>query len=390
MGALDDCYSIADLRLAAKKRLPRGLFEFVDRGVEDDIAPAHNRSAFTRIKLRHRALKNVDNVDLGCTLFGKRSEFPYAISPTGIPSLCWYNGELELAKAAAKMGIPIALATGSITPMERLAQEAGGRLWFQVVVWNERELTMNQIQRAKAAGYEALIVTVDFGISSNRSHNVRNGFAVPFRFNRRNIPDLMTHPGWCLSVMGKYLRDGGLPRHVNYPEGQQRSIFARMGETKVLHAMRSLNADWEDLKRIRDAWPGILIVKGLQHADDALRSIDCGAQGIVVSNHGGRLMDSAAASLDTLPEIAAAVGNKCEILLDSGVRRGSDIVKALALGAKTVMAGRPTIFGVATAGQAGGEAALKMLKREYMQTLGFIGCHSAAEIGPEVLGPSHD
>ena len=288
------------------------------------------------------------------------------------------------------MGIPIALATGSITPMERLAQEAGGRLWFQVVVWNDRDLTMNQIKRAKDAGYEALVVTVDFGISSNRSHNVRNGFAVPFRFNRRNIPDLMTHPRWCMQVMGKYLLNTGLPRHMNYPEGQQRSIFARMGETKVLHAMRSLNANWDDLGRIRDAWPGILIVKGLQHADDALRAVERGAQGIVVSNHGGRLMDSAAASLDTLPEIAAAVGDKCTILLDSGVRRGSDIVKALALGAKTVMAGRPTIFGVATAGQAGGEHALKLLRREYMQTLGFVGCHSAAEIGPDVLGPSHD
>jgi len=178
-----------------------------------------------------------------------------------------------------------------------------------------------------------------------------------------------------------------MPRHTNYPEGHQRSIFARMGATKVLHAMRSLNATWEDVKWLRDAWPGPLIIKGIQHADDALRAIDGGAQGIVVSNHGGRLMDASVATLDVLPEIAAAVDGKATILLDSGVRRGSDIVKALALGADAVMFGRPTIFGVAAGGQAGGEHALKLLSREYMQTLGFVGCRSAAEVGPEVIGP---
>ena len=388
MSAVDDCYSIEDLRLAAKKRLPAGFFNFIDYGVEDNIAPKNNRDAFARIKLRHRGLADVDNVDLGATLFGKRAAFPYAISPTGAPGLCWYDGELELAKAAAAVGIPISLATGSVTPMERLIGESGCRLWFQVVVWEDRELTFSQIKRARDAGVEALIVTVDFGISSNRAHNVKSGFGAPFSFNRRNIPDLACHPRWLLSVIGRYIANGGIPRHVNYPPGYQRSIMARMGATKVLHAMRSHNAVWDDLSRIRDLWPGPLIVKGLQRPDDALRSVEKGAQGVVVSNHGGRLMDAASASLDTLPEIAAAVKGKATVLLDSGIRRGTDIVKAIALGADAVMAGRPTLFGVGAGGRAGGEAALNMLKNEYMQTLGFIGCKSAADITRDVLGPA--
>ncbi len=388
MSIVDNCYSIEDLRLAAKKRLPWGFFNFIDYGVEDNIAPKNNREAFARIKLRHRGLVDIDNLDLGTTLFGKRSEMPFAISPTGAPGLCWYDGEVELAKAAAAVGVPISLATGSITPLERLIDESGCRLWFQVVVWEDRELTLSQIKRARDAGVDTLIVTVDFGISSNRAHNVRSGFGAPFSFNRRNLPDLACHPQWLFGVIGRYIANGGIPRHVNYPPGYQRSIMTRMGATKVLHAMRSRSAIWADLDRIRDLWPGPLIVKGLQRPDDALRSVEKGAQGIIVSNHGGRLMDAAAASLDTLPEIAAAVKGKVTILLDSGIRRGTDIVKAIALGADAVMAGRPTAFGIAAGGHAGGEAALKMLKNEYMQTLGFIGCRSAAEITPDVLGPS--
>ena len=388
MSVVDHCYSIEDLRLAAQKRLPWGFFNFIDYGVEDNIAPKNNREAFARIKLLHRGLVDVDNVDLGTTLFGKRSELPFAISPTGAPGLCWYDGELELARAAAAVGVPISLATGSITPMERLVAESGCRLWFQVVVWEDRELTFSQIARARKAGADALIVTVDFGISSNRAHNVKSGFGSPFSFNRRNLPDLVCHPRWVIGVIGRYMANGGIPRHVNYPPGYQRSIMARMGATKVLHAMRSHNASWDDIGRIRDLWPGPLIIKGLQQPDDALRAVEKGAQGIVVSNHGGRLMDAAAASLDTLPEIVAAVKGKVTILLDSGIRRGTDIVKAIALGADAVMAGRPTAFGIAAGGQAGGEAALNMLKNEYMQTLAFVGCKSAAEITREVLGPS--
>ena len=387
MSVLDTCYSIEDLRLAAKKRLPWGFFNFIDYGVEDNIAPRNNRDAFTQIKLLHRGLADVKNPDLGVTLFGKRAELPFAISPTGAPGLCWYDGELELAKAAAKVGVPISLATGSITPMERLIEKAGCRLWFQVVVWQDRELTFSQIRRAREAGVDALIVTVDFGISSNRAHNLLSGFGSPFSFNRRNFPDLACHPRWLLGVIGRYMLNGGIPSHVNYPPGHQRSIMAWMGDTKVLHAMRGQDAVWDDLKRIRDLWAGPLIVKGLQRADDAVKSVEIGAQGVIVSNHGGRLMDAAAASLDTLPAIVAAVKGKATILLDSGVRRGTDIVKAIALGADAVMAGRPTAFGIAAAGQAGGEAAINMLKNEYMQTLGFVGCKSAAEITHDVLGP---
>jgi isopentenyl diphosphate isomerase/L-lactate dehydrogenase-like FMN-dependent dehydrogenase len=387
MGRLDDCYSIDDLRLAAKRRLPRGLFEFIDKGVEDHMAPVNNRSAFTDLKLLHKGLADISNVDVGTTLFGKRSGLPLAISPTGMPGLVWHDGELALAKAAASAGIPITLATGSITPMETLAEKAGGRLWFQVIVWDDRELTLSQVRRAQAAGFEALILTVDYGISSNRSHNVKTGFKAPFRLSRRNIPDLMMHPGWVTQVILRYLLTSGVPHHVNYPDGYQASILKKKGATKVLHAMRGLNTSWDDAKRLRDAWKGPFMVKGIQRPEDAARALECGADGVIVSNHGGRVFDSAAATMDVLPAIAAEIDKKATILVDSGVRRGSDIAKALALGADAVMTGRPTLFGTAVGGQAGAEHALKLLRMEYLQTLGFIGCRSAAEIDSDALAP---
>lgn len=385
MGRLEECYSIADLRLAARRRLPKGVFEFIDRGVEDEIALANNRHAFERIKLRNRVLVDLDEVALETTLFGKPCGLPLAISPTGLAGICWHQGEILLARAAAAANIPLTLATGSITPMERLAGEAGGRLWFQMVMWRDRELSYGQVKRARSAGFEALVLTVDSGLGSNREHPKRNGFTVPFKFSRKNIPDLARHPGWLTRVILPYMLKSGIPRYENYPEGYRRSILAAVGGTKVLQAMQGRNATWEDVDRLRDLWPGILIVKGILRPDDALQAVEHGADGIIVSNHGGRHMDSAVAPIDAVAEIAEAVGNRTTVILDSGLRRGSDIVKALALGANAAMMGRCTLYGVAVAGQAGAEHALALLRTEYRQTLGFVGCRNALEIGPDVI-----
>jgi (S)-mandelate dehydrogenase len=387
MGRLDDCYNIADLRLAARKRLPKGIFEFIDLGVEDNIAIRNNIEAFQRLKLHNQVLVNLDDVSTATTLFGKPSSMPMAISPTGMAGLCWYQGELELAKAAAKAGIPVTLATGSVTPLEKLALDAGGRLWFQVVLWKDRSLTYGQVARARDAGFEALVVTVDSGISSNREQAKRNDFRAPYRFTRRNVPDLLRHPGWLLQVMGRYMMNTGIPRHVNYPEGYQRSILAAMGKTKVLHAMQGKDVTWDDVARLRDIWPRTLIVKGILHPDDAIKAVENGADGIVVSNHGGRHMDCAVATIDTVAEIVAAVGDRTTVILDSGVRRGSDIVKALGRGVSAVMSGRCTLYGVAVGGEAGAYHALQLLKEEYRQTLGYVGCLNAGEIERDVFPP---
>jgi isopentenyl diphosphate isomerase/L-lactate dehydrogenase-like FMN-dependent dehydrogenase len=384
MSRLERCYNIADLRAAGLRRLPKGVFEYVDRGTEDEVAACNNRAAFERLKMHNRVLMDVSKIDLSTTLFGKPMSLPVAIAPTGVAGLCWYEGELELAKAAAAAGIPFSLATGSNTPMEKVAREAGGRLWFQLYMWHKRELSYELVKRAQDAGYEALVLTVDFALGANREHNQRNGFSMPFRPSPRNMADLMMHPGWLQRVLFRYMATTGMPRHQNYPKEYQIRITGDASSKKDLRA-HSMN--WDDVDRLRQMWPGTLILKGILRPDDAVRAVERGADGIVVSNHGGRNMDSAIASIDVLPEIVAAVGDRTTVMLDSGIRRGSDIVKALALGAKAVLIGRATLYGIMVGGQAGAERALAILENELRRTMAYVGCRSIAEIGPDVLAP---
>jgi isopentenyl diphosphate isomerase/L-lactate dehydrogenase-like FMN-dependent dehydrogenase len=381
---LERCYNIADLQAAGRRRLPKGVFEYVDRGTEDEVAAINNRAAFERVKMHNRVLVDVSKIDMGTTLFGKPMALPFAIAPTGVAGLCWYEGELELAKAAAAAGIPFTLATGSNTAMEKVVQEAGGRLWFQLYMWDKRELSYQLVERARDAGFEALILTVDAALGANREHNQRNGFSQPFRPSTRNMADLMMHPGWLHRVLFRYLRTSGMPRHENYPAEYRDAITSNVGAKKDLRA-HSMN--WEDVDKLRQIWPGTLILKGILRADDAVRAAERGVDGIVVSNHGGRNMDSAVATLDVLPEIVDAVGHRTTVMLDSGIRRGSDIVKALALGAKAVLIGRATLYGIMVGGQAGAERALSILQNELRRTMAYVGCRSIAEVSADVLAP---
>ncbi len=387
MGGLQDCFNIADLREAARKRLPRGVFEFVDRGVEDEVSLANNSDAFRRIKLWNKVLVDLDGVQLGTDLLGSPVGLPLAISPTGLAGLCWHEGELALAKAAAKAKIPYTLANGSITAMEKIAKGAGGRLWFQIYLWRERELTYGVVRRARDCGFETLIVTVDTGLGGNREHNRRNGFGLPFKFSRRNIPDFAMHPGWVLRVILPYLRESGFPRHENYPAGYENMMAG--SAVKKDKAMRGENSTWADIDKLRALWPGHLLVKGVMRPEDAIRAVEHGADGVIISNHGGRALDSAPATLDALPGIVDAVGARTSIILDSGIRRGGDIVKALALGAKSVMMGRATLYGVAAGGEAGASQAISLLRDEYRQTMGYVGCRSVSEISPDIIVRPH-
>lgn len=384
MSALDNCYNIFDLREAAKRRLPRGVFEFVDRATEDHLAVAGNRSAFQDIKLRHRALTDVSGRSTATTLFGKPAAFPLAIAPTGAAGLCWYRGELALAKAAAKANIPLTLSTASMTAMETIADQAGGRLWFQLYVWKRRDLSYQIIERAKNAGYEALIVTVDSAVSPNREYNARNGFGLPFNPTPRFMADIALHPSWTLGVMGRYLTTIGMPKHENYPDQFQGTITSGGGAEKT-DGMDRDSLNWDDIAIFRDKWPGILMLKGVNRVDDALKAVSYGVDGLVVSNHGGRNMDSAAATLEVLHEIADAVGDKLTIILDSGVRRGSDIVKALALGAKCVLTGRATLYGTAVAGEDGAFKALGIIRTEMDKTMAYTGCNTVDEVSTDIF-----
>ena len=382
MTNLARCYNIADLRQAARARLPKGVFEFVDRGAEDEIALRDNRAAFQALKFSPHVLVDVSQRSTETTLFGKQLPMPMAIAPTGAAGLTWYQGELELAKAAAKAGIPFAMATGSITAMETIAEKAGGQLWMQLYMWRDRSLSYELVKRAHRAGWEALLLTVDTAVAPNREYNNRNGFGLPFQLNARAALDMALHPGWTINTMGQYWRSGGMPRHENYPKAFQRSITS---DPNNKTAMRNDSLCWDDITRLRDIWPGTLMIKGVMRADDARRCAEMGADAVIVSNHGGRNLDSAPAPLEILPEIAAAVGDRLTVILDSGIRRGADIVKACALGAKAVLTGRATLYGTAAAGEAGASKAIELLRKEMDTVMAYVGCNRVDELGTDIL-----
>jgi L-lactate dehydrogenase (cytochrome)/(S)-mandelate dehydrogenase len=375
-------YNIADLRELARKRLPRGLFEFMDRGCEDEVSLRNNRAAFERIKLKPRVLNDVSKRDQSITLFGHKQNMPIAIAPTGTPGIMWYEGELELARAAKKAGIPFTLATTTLTAMERIVDEVGGRLWFQLYMYADRSLSRWIAERAKAAGYEALIMTVDSPTFSNREYNLRNGFTIPITYSAKNIFDVLGHPRWMLGVWLRYLLEGGLPLFENYPP----EVKARVKAAPMGRAMKLNDAlNWDDVREMRKLWPGTLMIKGVLSPADAAIAADCGIDGVVVSNHGGRVVDGAIAPIDALPAMLDAVGKRMTVIVDSGFRRGSDVVKAMALGAHAVLVGRATLYGVAAAGEAGGTRALDILREEIDRVMALVGRRGIEELNRELL-----
>ena len=375
-------YNIADLREMARRRLPKGIFEFVDRGAEDEVSLRNNRAAFERIKLKPRTLVDVSGRSQEITLFGHKHKMPIAIAPTGAAGIMWHEGEIAVARAAAAAGIPFTLATGSMTAMEKVVAQAGGRLWFQLYMWPDRSLSHKLVERAKAAGYEALIVTVDGVVSLNREYNLRNGYTIPFTFTQRNVTDVLMHPRWLFGVLARYVFTTGMPRYENYPNELKNRITARpMGKSMLM----TDSLCWEDLRVLRKLWPHTLIVKGILHPQDAVIAADCGADGVIVSNHGGRNLDSTQAPIEVLPEVVDAVGKRLTVIVDSGFRRGSDVIKALALGAKAVLVGRPTLYGAAAAGEAGAGRAIAIFREEIDRVLALIGCRSIAELNRDHL-----
>ena len=379
---LEDALNVHDLRRMAKQRLPSWLFEFVDRGTEDEVALRNNRAAFERIKLKTQVLVDVSRRSQEIELFGKKHGMPMGIAPTGPAGMLWYQGELELAKAAKAANIPFTLATGSQTSMEDVARLVGGTLWFQLYMWSDVRMSHTLVERAKNAGFEALVVTVDGPVGTNREYNIRNGYTVPFRYTAKNTWPVLKRPGWLLGVIMRYWMNGGMPTRANYPEGMTEKF------THVSNAERKTKNDslsWDDLAVLRDMWPGKLMVKGILTPTDAERAIARGADGVIVSNHGGRNFDSSMAPIEALPAIVDAVGNKTTVIIDSGFRRGSDVVKALALGAKLVMIGRATLWGTTVGGEAGAAKAINFYREEISRTLAYLGCRGISDLNRDCL-----
>ena len=379
-------YNIADLREMARRRLPKGIFEFVDRGAEDEVSLRNNRAAFERIKLKPRVLVDVSQRSQEITLFGKPQKMPIAIAPTGAAGIMWHEGEIAVARAAAAAGIPFTLATGSMTAMEKVVTQAGGRLWFQLYMYADRSLSHQIAERAKAAGFEALIVTVDSPVFSNREYNLRNNFTMPMSYTLRNVTDVLTHPRWLAGVLMRYLLTTGMPRYENYPSEVKARITAQpMGRALKLND----SLTWDDVRVLRKLWPRTLMVKGLLHPQDAVFAADCGADAVILSNHGGRVMDGALSPIEVLPQVIAAVGKRITVLVDSGFRRGSDVIKALALGANAVLIGRSSLYGAAAAGEAGAMRALTIFREEIDRMLALLGCPDVAALNADYLAPDN-
>jgi isopentenyl diphosphate isomerase/L-lactate dehydrogenase-like FMN-dependent dehydrogenase len=380
--------AVADLRDMARSHLPRGIFEYVARGTDEDRAINGNARAFDEIEFVPRVVRNVSGATTACSLLGKPTAAPLAVAPTGFASLLWLDGEIASARAAAAAGVPFALSTGSITPMEKIKAEAGGRLWLQLYVWPQRDMTRQLIERAHKAGYEALIITVDTPVAPVRPYNLRNGFSIPFRLSPRNVFDIIQHPRWLFNVVfRRYMRSGPMVAE-NYPEQLRTPVSAaKVGKFNLPF---SDDVTWDEIRELRRLWDGPLLLKGILDVEDAEHAVNSGIDGIVVSNHGGRNLDSAIAPIRVLPQIVDRIGHKATVLLDSGITRGSDIAKALALGAHGVLAGKAPLFGVGAAGEAGALRALELMLEELVRVMIFVGARDVSALVPELLRVPND
>src|SRR5882724_11349121 len=373
--------NIEDLRQLAKRRLPKAVFDYVDGGAEDESTLRENCRAFCDFTFRPRQAVKFPDYNLRTTVLGTEISFPAFLAPVGYSRLMHPGGEVVAAAAAGAAGTGYTLSTISGHKLENVRAATKGPAWFQLYLVGGRAVAEGGIERARNAGFNALVVTIDTPVAGMRERDLRNGMTEMFAGSLlAKLPyyqNILQHPGWLMA----FLRDGGMPRleNVVIPEKGPMSLM------DVGSALSRAVVTWEDLKWIREIWRGPIIIKGVLTGDDAKRSVDEGAAAIVVSNHGGRQLDCVSSSLRALPEVVAAVNGRTEILMDGGVRRGSDIVKALCLGARAVLIGRAYAYGLAAAGQAGVARALEILRADVDRTLKLLGCPSVAALDASYL-----
>lgn len=373
--------SVEDLRAIARKRLPGGVFDYIDGGAEDESALLRNRDAYRRIEFRPRVLRDVGGVDPSTVLLGKPLAFPLVLAPTGFNRIADPQGELAVARAAARAGIPYTLSMALGTrSLEEIAEVCEGPKWFQVYVWRDRGLVAEMIARAAASGFETLVLTVDTAVFGRRERDVRRGYTLPPKLGLDTIADGIRHPGWTW----RFIRNEPIVfanikgREVG--DGTDAVVLA-----DYVNSQFDPTLSWKDIAWLRSVWDGPIVLKGIQTVEDAQIAVSEGVEAIALSNHGGRQLDSAPATVQLLPEVADAVGGRIEIICDGGVRRGADIVKAVALGAGAVMAGRPYLYGLGAAGEAGVDHVLNLLRGGVTRTMALIGCRSVTELGPSYV-----
>lgn len=372
--------SFQDLHQAAKKRLPRILFDAIESGVEDELGLYRNTEAFGKYVLYPRQMQDVQVRSQKTAIFGMTYSTAIGIAPTGLAGMYRTGAETMMAKAAVSCDVPYILSGAGIEQMERVVAVAPERIWFQMYAANDVKISFDMMRRAELAGVRTLVLTVDTPVLPKRERDMRNGFGFPPRLSAALLLEALTHPAW----IAEYFRSGGLPIMKTWAKYLKDGASA--AEVFSFFRQQSPSVQtWNDLGLLRKIWKGNLVVKGLQHPDDARLAVECGVDGIIVSNHGGKAMDRGPAAIDVLPSIASAVGHQVTVMMDSGVRRGSDVVVARCLGAQFVFCGRAPLYGVIANGTEGVASAIEILRDEVDRTLGLIGCADIAKLSSYFL-----
>jgi len=371
---------VDDYRRAAKRYLPKTIFDFVDGGSEREITLKANSGDFERIFFNPRTLTDVGEVDLTTELLGQQQSMPLVISPTGLAGIVNIGGDIAVAGAAEQANIAYGLSTTASHSIEEVAAGAGGNKWFQLYFFRDRELTAGFVERAKANDYQALVMTVDLVRGGKREKDMRNGFTVPPRITPQNFLDMISHPRWLLR-MAPHLKDITMG-NVKGLDGAGEGVVAL---SAFMNQQIDPTISWDDLAWLRGIWDKPLLVKGVLNAEDARRMVDMGVDGIVISNHGGRQLDGAPSTISVLREIADAVAGDADIILDSGIRRGADVVKALALGATACGIGKAMLYGLAAEGQSGVTGVIEMLRREIDLARAMSGARRIADISAATI-----
>ena len=366
-------HTIDDAIRLSKKRLPKLVFDFIDGASGDDKLAEINSTALDQIRLEPKVFRNVENRNLSKKIFDFHFDYPFGFAPMGMTNLSWPEADKMIAKESAYNNIPTCVSMASSTTLEDMFTFSEGHSWMQIYIFQSEEFIMELLKRAEGIGYEVLILTVDVPILSRRARDDRNGFGYPFKIGPKQFLDFALHPQWSLTTLFK-----GAPQPMNY-------VTSKSGD-QVFRRKESRGAtDWHTLKRVRDSWKGRLIIKGVMNSEDALKIKEAGADAIQVSNHGGRQLDSATASINALPLIRKALGDDFPILFDSGIRSGSDILRALALGANFVMFGRPLMYAIGADGARGLRRIINLIKEELSTNLGLVGLTDINEVDKKII-----
>jgi L-lactate dehydrogenase (cytochrome) len=365
---LRSALSVKDLAIIARRTTPRSVFEYVHGGAEDEISMRRARASFADVEFSPRVLRDVGTVDTTTTILGRPSQFPLILAPTGFTRMMHHEGEIAVARAAARAGVPYALSTMGTTSPRALQQEAPGDNWFQLYLWKDREGTQRLIEEARAAGYETLVLTVDTPVAGNRMRDARNGLTIPPTLSVKTIWDFAQHPNWWINLLTTDPIEFASLRSF---DGTVAELVAKMFDPTL---------NMSDLAWLREQWEGTLVVKGIQSVDDARAVVDAGADALVVSNHGGRQLDRAPTPLRLLPEVAEAVNSRAQVFLDTGILSGADVLAAVGLGADACMVGRAYLYGLMAGGERGVDRMLEIMRAEAVRTMQLAGAATLGDL----------